>query len=83
MSPSWRPTRALTNRLRQQPRITVAVLIWVGFALLIVTIGVVRVAEHRPFGSWVSFVLSAVVASFYAYWLAGWWAERRARRTKA
>jgi hypothetical protein len=71
MSRKSRPRRALAVRLHQLSRKGVAALIWAAFALLMVAIGVGRVADHRPFGSWFAFVASAVVAGFYAYWLSG------------
>ena len=82
MSPSWRSARALADWLRQQPRTTVAILIWAVFALLMIAGGVGRVADHRPFGSWVPFAASAGVAGFYAYWLAGRWTKHRTRGDK-
>jgi membrane associated rhomboid family serine protease len=83
VSRPWRPSRALTDWLRQRPRAIVALLIWAAFAFLMGAVGVGRVASHRAFGSWVSFVASAVVAGFYAYWLAGRLSYRRARRTSS
>jgi hypothetical protein len=51
------PTKTLRGWLRR-PRNTVAILSWAGFALLMVAVGVGRVADHRPFGSWVATVTS-------------------------
>jgi len=41
-------------------------------------VGIVRIERHRPFGSWLALVASAIMAGFYANRIARRWSQRAA-----